>query len=139
MLARARQKVLRAGLAQPVRFLCADGASLPLRCCCVDAVFVSFTLELFDTPEIPVVLAECRRVLWPSGRICLVSLAKNSGSRVMLSLYDWAHAALPAWFDCRPILPVSALHGSGFHIRETIQGSMWGLPVQTVLAAVQKR
>lgn len=133
MLAKARQKVLRAGLAQPVRFLCADGANLPLKGCCVGAVFVSFTLELFDTPEIRVVLDECWRVLRPDGRICVVSLAQNGGSRAMLNLYERAHELLPAWFDCRPILPEIALQESGFQIRETIQGSMWGLPVQTVL------
>jgi demethylmenaquinone methyltransferase/2-methoxy-6-polyprenyl-1,4-benzoquinol methylase len=98
-------------------------------------VLLCFTLELFDTPAMPLVLGECRRVLRSSGRLCVVALASQGGSRPMLSLYSWAHARFPAWIDCRPILPANLLQDNGFHIQELIQASTWGLPVQVVLAS----
>ena len=48
-------------LAAPVGLVVADGAHVPLRDRSVDAAFTSFTLELFDTPELLTVLGELRR------------------------------------------------------------------------------
>jgi len=54
-----------------------DGALLPFVSHSFDAIFLSFTLELFSDDEIPVVLGECHRVLKREGRLGLVSLAKQ--------------------------------------------------------------
>lgn len=135
MLHQAKQKLSRAGLSRPVRLVCADGARLALESSCFDAALLSFTLELFDTPDIPLVLGECRRVLRDGGRLCVVALAREGGSRLMLRLYNWAHARFPTWVDCRPILPARLLQDNGFRIQEVVRGGMWGLPVQVVLAS----
>jgi hypothetical protein len=80
------------------------------------------------------VLGECWRVLGPGGRLCIACLSKEGGVRWMLGLYEWAHATFPTWVDCRPINPEGLLAGSGFRIQSTFGGTMWGLPVQVVLA-----
>jgi ubiquinone/menaquinone biosynthesis C-methylase UbiE len=51
-----RVKVREAGLPDRTMLLLGDAIKLPFESNCFDAVFMSFTLELFDTPDIPVVL-----------------------------------------------------------------------------------
>jgi ubiquinone/menaquinone biosynthesis C-methylase UbiE len=114
--------------------VCADAVLLPLASQSFDVAFMSFVLELFDTPEIPLVLEECRRVLRPSGRLGVVALSRAGGLPAMGRLYEWGHAHLPALLDCRLIVPARSLTAAGYEIRETMSVSLFGLPVDIVLA-----
>lgn len=58
MLDVARQRLRDKYLEDRVELICADATTLPYLSDSMDAIFTSFTPELFDTPEIPVVLAE---------------------------------------------------------------------------------
>jgi ubiquinone/menaquinone biosynthesis C-methylase UbiE len=112
-----------------------DAVRLPFRNAFFDAIFMSFVLELFDTPEIPQVLSECQRVLQSEGgRICLVSLSKAGQSTWMRRLYEWGHRKFPNFLDCRPIFVQSALENAGFETLEATRMSLWGLPVEIVTA-----
>ncbi len=127
MLRQARETCLGAQLAR------GDAAQLPFASGSMDALFMSFTLELFDTPEIPTVLAECRRVLRPGGRIVVVGMSKDGGRGIMVDAFEWTHRHFPNFLDCRPIYVRHALQEAGFDIRTSTIIPMW-VPVEIVLA-----
>jgi demethylmenaquinone methyltransferase/2-methoxy-6-polyprenyl-1,4-benzoquinol methylase len=130
----AQGELEKAGLAQRVELRLGDGAQLPFKDGMFDGIFMSFTLELFDTPEIPVVLAGCRRVLRDGGRLAVVAMSKQGDGGTMLRLYEWAHDKLPKYVDCRPIYAQQALEEAGFQVTGAQVQSMWGLPVEILLA-----
>lgn len=94
---------------------------------------MSFTLELFDTPEIPQVLQQCHTVLHPGGRIAVVSLIKKPSKAV--NIYEWFHEKMPTAVDCRPIHAQSDLTDAGFTLQDVTALSMWGLPVEIIVAS----
>jgi len=134
MLRVAQRRVDRTGLSSRVDLRQGDAAQLLLRDGSFDAVFSSLTLELFDTPEIPVVLSECRRVLRAGGRLCVVAMSHTGKPGLMLKLYEWAHDRFPRYVDCRPIYAQAAVQQAGFHLVDASVKSVWGLPVEIVLA-----
>jgi ubiquinone/menaquinone biosynthesis C-methylase UbiE len=133
MLAQTRVRLEKSGLGARISLLCGDGAYLPIKTSGVDILLMSFTLELFDTPEIPLVLVECGRVLRPGGRFCVVSLSHEPAG-LPVRLYEWFHERWPSAVDCRPIYVRQALEGAGFKTVDVRRELMWGLPVEIVLA-----
>lgn len=134
MLRQARTRLAKAGMQNRVTLLEGDGARLPYQNASFKAVFISFTLELFDTPEIPLVLTECRRILVPGGRLGVVSMLKTAHPGWIVRLYEWFHDHLPAYIDCRPIDAHTLIQAAGFRIDQLQTRNMWGLPVELALA-----
>ena len=133
MATRTAARLAAQNLAAPVHLIGGDAEHLPLQRHTVDAIFMSFTLELFDTPAIPRVLAECRRVLRHGGRIGVVSLSKDAPPGVALDVFQWTHRHFPNLLDCRPIYPRRMLEEAGFTIVSSTQERMW-VPVEIVIA-----
>lgn len=134
MLHRARQNLAKIGLANRVYLSGGDGAQLPFAPGSFTALFMCFTLELFDTPEIQQVLAECQRVLRPSGRLGVVALSKPVQPHRIVRLYERLHECLPVYLDCRPINAEAMILAAGFRIEQRKLSSMWGLPVESIVA-----
>ena len=130
----ARGRIARQGLSQRTAVLQGDAARVPLASAYFDGAFMTFVLELFDTPQIPIVLAECRRVLRPGGRLVVASLSKEGPSPPMRRLYELGHARFPGLLDCRPIYVARALHEAGMAITAARRVSLWGLPIEVVRA-----
>ena len=133
MLKIARENLEKEGLADRVELICEDAGKLPNAAETLDAIFMSFTLELFDTPEIPEVLAECKRVLRPGGRIVVAGVSKEGEGGVILQVFEWTHKHFPNLMDCRPIFVRKALEAAGFCIEDVENRTMW-IPVEVALA-----
>lgn len=135
MLAVAQKRVDKAGLTDRVKLVICDAAEIPCLDDDFDAIFISFTLELFDTPEIPIVLNECKRVLVDGGRLCVVAMNKGVDN-LPTRIYEWAHRRFPNYADCRPIYVHQSLQDAGFEITHEQKFSMWGLPGAVVVATL---
>ena len=107
---------------------------LPYADASFEAVFSSFMLDLIDTPDIPIVLNEMRRVLKPGGRAGLVSMSKACEGNVVVKVYERFHRWLPKLIDCRPIYLQHAVEAAGLRCEVQHTRSMWGIPVEIVMA-----
>ncbi len=125
----ARINLIKSGLAKQLALVLNNTLSIPFTRASFDGIFSSFTLELFDTPRIPEVLAECQRVLKTDGRLVVVSLSKDSPLPLMGSIYEKLHTLIPRILDCRPIPVIQLARNAGFDVRKSIETRMWGLPV----------
>jgi demethylmenaquinone methyltransferase/2-methoxy-6-polyprenyl-1,4-benzoquinol methylase len=134
MLQKSRDRLERSGASRRVSLLEGDGAHLPYQSGSFTAIFISFTLELFDTPEIPMVLAECQRVLKPGGRLGVVAMLKTNPPGPIVRLYEWFHDHIPTYVDCRPINAHQMIQAAGFSVEKRQVKSMWGLPVELLVA-----
>jgi len=130
----AQKKTAKAGLSDQVSLIRNNSLPIPFPEGVMDGIFSSFTLELFDTPQIPEVLKELKRVLKPDGRLVVVSLSKDQPLPWMGRLYERLHTYYPRILDCRPIPVQSLISEGGFEIIQAQEFSMWGIPVSIVKA-----
>jgi demethylmenaquinone methyltransferase/2-methoxy-6-polyprenyl-1,4-benzoquinol methylase len=136
MLAIAKERLQKEDLQDRVTLRLGDAASLEfIEANSLDGVFMSFTLELFDNPEIPRVLTECHRILKPGGRLAVVSMTKTIPPGMAVRIYEWFHEHMPNYADCRPIFARQAIEQAGFAVQDVSVSSMWGLPVEIVLGS----
>jgi demethylmenaquinone methyltransferase/2-methoxy-6-polyprenyl-1,4-benzoquinol methylase len=132
MMTVARRHVQSAGL-RNVTLTIGDARVLSFRSNVFDVVFMSFTLELFES-AIPDVLAEVRRVLRVGGRVGIVAMSDTGQTNAMIDLYQWLHRHWPQFIDCRPIDLVRLLRAANFHTSTTLATTIWGLPVMAAIA-----
>lgn len=121
----SQRRIDEQGLHDRVELSRGDALHLPYQSSSFDGIFMSFTLELFDTPEIPLVLAECRRVLKAGGRIVVVAMSRVSPNGLMTEIFEWTHRHFPNYLDCRPILVRQALEDAGFEVTGYKVTKMW--------------
>jgi demethylmenaquinone methyltransferase/2-methoxy-6-polyprenyl-1,4-benzoquinol methylase len=139
MLRRSQERFARRAQAVPL-LACGDAVCLPFPPGTFDAVFLSFTLELFAPCEIPRVLDECRRVLGTAGRLAVVAMALPATAlaayRPSLTsrIYTWARRRFPAVVDCRPVDIRSLLEAGGFRVEQSQTMDLWGMPVSAARA-----
>ena len=133
MLEVSKQRLEETGLLDRVELYCGDASKMPYEDNKFDAVFMSFTLELFDTPEIPKVLGEIKRVLKPNGRLGVVSMSKENGDSILLGLYELMHKKIPQYVDCRPIYVDQSIKDARFEIEYKEKVKLFGLPGEIVI------
>ena len=125
--------VRQEGVAGLVELRTGDATALPYPPDSFDAIFMSFTLELFDTLEIPVVLQQCLRVLKTSGRIVVVGMSQEGKHGLIYEAYEWTHQHFPNFVDCRPIFVSRVIADAGFQVIEKRNLQIW-VPMEIVRA-----
>jgi demethylmenaquinone methyltransferase/2-methoxy-6-polyprenyl-1,4-benzoquinol methylase len=113
-----------------------DARNMPHEDNMFDAVYMSSVLELFDTPDIPKVLAEIKRVLKPNGKLGVVSMEKEGHENSkFLRLYEWMHKKFPKYASCRPIYVEYSIRDAGYKILKTDEIVLGRLfPMKLVIA-----
>jgi ubiquinone/menaquinone biosynthesis C-methylase UbiE len=136
MVKLAKERVEGEALAQRVELHEGNARETPYKDNQFDAVYMASTLELFDTPDIPIVLAEIKRVLKPSGRLGIISMPKEGyEDSIVLGFYEWIHRTFPKYASCRPIYVEESVRGAGFEIIKTDEMKLAKLfPMKIVVA-----
>ena len=134
MIQKTKTRLEKAGLTRRAELCCADATCLPFDDNSFDAVLMSFVLEVMDTPEIPRVLEETKRVLKPGGRLGVASMSKENGESIFLKVYEWIHNRWPKYVGSRPIYAGQALIDAGFQVKSKEKVRILRLPAEIIVA-----
>ena len=138
MLQVARERLQKAELMTRVELVEGDAVKMAFPDDMFDVAFSTHTLELFDTPDIPVVLSEIMRVLRPGGRFVDLSLSREKVD-IVTRAYEWIHDRLPRYIDCRPIYVERSLREAGFKILSTRRIKIFNLLCGEIVCGLKEK
>jgi len=136
MVKLSKERLEKEGLKERAELQEGNARKMSYRDNMFDAVYMASTLELFDTPDIAKVLREIKRVLKPTGRLGVVSIAKegHEDSKI-LKFYEWLHQKIPKYASCRPIYVEDSIKDTGYKIIKTEEMMIAKLfPMKIVMA-----
>jgi demethylmenaquinone methyltransferase/2-methoxy-6-polyprenyl-1,4-benzoquinol methylase len=139
MLEISRKRLEKAGLIDRVELCEGDARSMPYEDDRFDATYMASTLELFDTPDIPGVLKEIKRVLKPSGRLGVASLTREGREdSLFVKFYEWLHRRMPKYASCRPIYVEKSVEEAGFQITRSVDFVLYKIVPWKIVTASPK-
>lgn len=118
MLAVARETLQEAGV-HNVELAEGNATDLHFPDATFDVLYNGYMLDLIPLAQIPVVLAEFKRVLKPGGRLILLNMSKADAHT--MTLCERIYPLLPKKFvlyvmgGCRPVLMEKPVKEAGFH------------------------
>lgn len=140
MLRLTEKRLRKAGLMERVTLHEGDARAMPFPDTVFDSVYIAATLELFDTPDIPRVLGEIKRVLKPGGRLGVNSMSREGKeNRRFLKSYEWLHRKFPKYASCRPIYVEKSIREAGFSVTISREYNLMKLvPMKLVIAEKER-
>ena len=136
MLRLTEKRLRKSALMDRVELHEGDARTMPYGDNMFDAVYMAATLELFDTPDIPKVLVQIKRVLKQQGRLVVASLSKEGREDFwFVRLYEWLHQKFPKYASCRPIYVEQTIKDAGFDVTKRQEFMIMKLvPMKLVMA-----
>lgn len=114
-----------------------DAVALPFAAASFDRLFSAYMLDLLSMRDIPVVLAEFRRVLRPGGRLVLVSLTEGVDLASRLFVASWQlgyQLDRERYGGCRPLEQSRLVVHAGFGLEQRRVMVQRGFPSEIVVA-----
>ncbi len=140
MVAQAQHRIEAEGLEGSVSAAVGDAIAIGLPAGSADGVFMAFVLESLAAQDVPLVLAETRRILRPGGRLVVVALDlearpdREARPGLVERAYGAVQRLFPTILDCRPMDVAGTLADAGFDVETTGSHRMAGLPVSVTRA-----
>lgn len=129
MCAIAHTRLNESGLGDRSLVVQGDACSLPMTGACLDAIIMTFSLELFSESDIRDILKECLRTLKRGGKLGIVCMSACERPNLPDRIYRLAHRIAPAIIDCRPIDLERIFTGLNQKVILLRQEKLWGLSV----------